>query len=205
MNIGCVKEGCLSSCLHRRHSSTPAVLLCALFNARHYSCEHSSTLAHCSCEHSPTLAITAVFTLHRSHLAGVAHPARHRCRLIRHLILPCKPPTRCCTARLRCSVLLPVELYARGRHRRLQIGHSLAVSLLSLSLITLSNHSSLLVHLCLHSLRHSLFLLSTHSDTLCYSPQTVFTTTHKSPWLPTGVFFLVSSFPYWHALLPLLS
>jgi hypothetical protein len=129
-----------------------------------------------SCEHSSTLAITHVLTLHRPHMAGVAHPARHRCRLIRHLILPSKPPSRCCTARLRCSVVLPVELYARGRHRRLQIGHSLAVSLLSLSLITLSNHSSLLVRLCLHSLRHSLFLLSTHSDSLYYSPQTVFTT-----------------------------
>jgi len=159
---------------------------------------------HPSCEHSSTLAITAVLTRHRSHMAGVAHSARHRCRLIRHLILPPKPLTRCCTARLRCSVVSPIKLYARGRLPRLQIGHSLAVSLLSLYLITLSNHSSAcslvsslsqtLIVLVVNLPRHSLLLTL---DSLYY--------THKSPWLPTGVFFLVSSFPYWHAQLPLLS
>ncbi len=169
----------------------------ALSNALYARCEHSSTLPLqlCSLFTVPTCPIWSAVRTQQDIVAASLdisfyHPNRQ---------------TRCCSARLRCSEVLPVEEYARGRLRRLQIPLFLSLFDYCLSLITFSNHSSRLVHLCLHSLRHSLFLLSTHSDTLCYSPKTVFTTTHYSPWLPTGVFFLVSSFPSWHAQLPLLS
>ena len=144
MNIPPTKAYCLSSSLHRRHSSTLTFLVCSLFTvpARH-AARHSAR-----------------------------HSARQRLPLIRHLIRQRKPPAQHCGGRLRCVVLLYILRYARGRNLRLQICHFLAVSLLSLSLITtnsLSNNSHLLVHLCLHSFRHSLLLLSTHSDILSIS------------------------------------
>jgi hypothetical protein len=165
MNIPPTKVCCLSSTLHRRHPST--------------------------------LPFTDVFTLHRSRQTGSKTHRKTSFSLIRHLIRQRKPLAHHSGARLRCSAMLFILRYARGRNLRLQICHFLAVSLLCLSLITtnsLSNHPHLLVHLCLHSFRHSLLLLSTHSDILSHFPslltQTLFTT-QQSPWLPTGVFFLV--------------
>jgi hypothetical protein len=126
---------------------------------------------------------TDVFTLHRSRQTGSKTHRKTSFPLIRHLIRQRKPLTHHCGARLRCNAMLSILRYARGRNLRLQICHFLAVSLLSLSLITtnsLSNHPHLLVHLCLHSFRHSLLLLSTHSDILSHFPplltQTLFTT-----------------------------
>lgn len=142
-------------------------------------------------------AAYALFTV--AHLGGARHTARHRWLVIRHLILQRKPVARHCTAKLRCSAILSHHQVGQRWAARVQILHCLAVSLLSLSFITLSNHSPLLVHLCLHSLRHSLLLLSTHSDILycscLYSPQTVFTTleiTMATNWgLLLGLIFAV--------------
>ena len=127
----------------------------------------------------------SLFTVPASQAAR--HTARQRFPLIRHLIRQRTLPAQHCAARLRCGAMLSILRRARGRHLRLQICHFLAVSLLSLSLITtntLSNHS-LITLICLftcvftlsdthHSrcqLTQTFFhiLISTHSDTLYHT------------------------------------
>jgi hypothetical protein len=123
--------------------------------------------------HSPTLSILVVFTLHRSRKAPARHPARQRFPLIRHLIRQRKLPAQHCGARLRCGEMLSILRYARGRNLRLQICHFLAVSLLSLSLITtntLSNHS-LITLICLFT---CVFTLSDTHCSCCQLTQTFF-------------------------------
>ena len=116
--------------------------------------------------------ITAVLTLHRSHvvyLAGVTHPARHRCCLIRHLILPPKPP----------DSIAAVQDYAAAcccpSRSMAEVG-CVDFKYLFLSLfdycLSLSSHS-LITHLALFT---CVFTLSDTHCSCCQLTQTLFAT-----------------------------
>lgn len=163
MNIASVKALCLSSSLQRRHSSTTPFTLCSLPNAHICLCAQSAPFRQ----------------------RGARHRARHRCRLIRHVILPRKSPANIAMSISRYGEETPHS--GRSEVGRVDFKYMPSLSLFHYCLL-LSTHS-LITHFSAHSFVSLLtqtvftFVLTTHlrQSLLLYL---------DSQWLPpTGACF----------------